>query len=139
MHTGTPARVNALLAVRYLLGSERSFTIAPGEVTMQHLEEAKKIVDDIDYFLFTDKLNEAHDVLHQLLPAAGPWPPPIEGGQHRHFGEQDFKMPITEEWFRQSNAPDLELYNYIVKVAQQRSEALAARPAVTAATTTITQ
>ena len=102
---------------------------------MQHMEEAKRIVDRIDYFLFTHKLNEAHKVLEQLLPAAGTWPAPIAGGQHRHKEEDDAKMPITEEWFKQTNAPDLALYDYILKAAQLKSDALAARVAAAALTT----
>ena len=70
----------------------------------------------------------AHTTIPQIFPAAGAWSALSGEGQHRHvYPSDDTDLPITEEWFRRTNVPDLELYNHILGVAKERDKVLAQR------------
>ena len=99
--------------------------IGPGEVSREHLEDAKRRVDNIDYFLFSHELNEAPKVMQKLLPDCGEWPPAPTRPQNKHNYVVD-KVPVDEAWFRKHNVLDMELFDYILNVSAQRTASLAA-------------
>ena len=59
-----------------------------------------------------------------MLPDSGTWQAATNRNEHVYTNVKEH-MHVQEEWFRTHNALDVELYEYILTVAKQRTDELA--------------